>query len=147
MQSHYTLPVSFGKLMRKEEAATSELAESVRQHVFLIMVTRFGESSYDPQYGCELWEYDFEHPSGLDARKNQLVRSIKSVLEQQEPRLDKVSCKITIDTQEFVSRFNPKHPRIKKRITITISGQLKETNQAFQPAPFVIYFSPLSIQP
>ena len=146
MQTHYALPISFGKLMRKEIAATCDLLESVRQHVFLILVTRFGENSYDPQYGCELWEYDFEHPAVLDGRKNLFIQSIKSVLEQQEPRLGKINVKMIIDTQEFFSRFNPKQPRVKKKVSITITGTLKETNQAFQPPAFVIYFSPVSIQ-
>jgi phage baseplate assembly protein W len=146
MQTHYALPVNFEKLMRKGAAATCDLQESVRQHVFLLLVTRFGENSYDPQYGCELWEYDFEHPAILDGRKNLLIQSIKNVLERQELRLGKINIKITIDTQEFVSRFNPKQPRVKKQVAITVTGVLKETNQVFQPPPFIIHFSPVSIQ-
>jgi phage baseplate assembly protein W len=147
MQSNYPLTVNFRDLMQRRQVAPCSLGDSVREHVFLLLTTRFGECSHDATYGCELWEYDFDHPGDLDAQKHRLEKSIKTIIEGHEPRLTRVSIKVTIDTQLFVDRFNKEHPVVKKKITIAVKGVLKETNQEFQPAPpYVIYFSPVSVQ-
>jgi phage baseplate assembly protein W len=145
MPANYAFPVRFRDLMQGRTAPACTPAESVRQHIFLILITRFGECSFDPAYGCELWEYDFDHPADLNAQKHHLEQSIKNSIEQHEPRLSNVNIAVDIDTQIFTCRFNPKEPRIKKKINITVKGTLEETNQEFRtPAPYVIYFSPVS---
>ena len=117
--------------------------ESIRQHIYLVLITRFGENRYDPSYGSELWEYDFESLKVLDDKKHHFEKSIKELLLQHEPRLNELSNKVTISEGPVSSHHKTQH-YLKKKIEIKIKGKMVETNKPFNQPNFVIFFSPVT---
>ena len=144
MLQNYNFPIRCGELMKKRpNHPKCSLEESVRQHLYLILITRFGENRYDTSFGSELWEHDFESISVLNDRKPHIENSIKILLGKHEPRLLEPYVKVNITEGPVVSHLKTEQ-KIKKKIEITIKGKLLETNKPFEPPPFVIFFSPVT---
>jgi len=144
MLLNYTMPIQFGDLMKRDfEHNKCDLNESVRRHIYLILMTRYGEHRFDYEYGCELWKFDFDSPNTIDRNRPVLEKSLKDTLTQMEPRLNNLKVSITISQEDFTAGTFKKIPKIKRKIDIKISGKLVETNADFSPAPFIVYFSPM----
>lgn len=146
MNDNYSLPLRCGELVKKNPKHPKvKLEESVRRHLYLILITRFGENRCDPTYGCELWEHDFENLKALDDRKHHFSNSIKAVLAKHEPRLSDTLVEVDIKEPDIKDPLKLTQ-KLKKRIVITVRGRLVETNKDFNPKPFVIYFSPVATE-
>lgn len=140
---YYSFPLRAGELMKKKpEHPVCKLEESVRQHIYLILITRYGENRYDTSYGCELWEYDFESFKALDDKKHHLENSIKNLLLEHEQRLTEPNVSVTI-SEGPVESILKSSKKIKKKVEIKIKGRLAQTNKPFDQPPFVIFFSPV----
>lgn len=144
MLDNYSLPLRCAELTKKNPKLPKvKLHDSVRQHLSLILVTRFGEYRCDPSYGCLLWEHDFENLKALDDKKHIFEKSIKELLARHEPRL--TDTLVTVDIKEPDIKDPLKlTSKLRKRIEIKIKARLLETNQSFEPKPFIIYFSPVA---
>ncbi len=143
MLHNYRFPMPCGELKKKKPSYEKcGLEESVRQHIYLILITRFAENRYDPSYGSELWEYDFESLKVLEDKKHYLENSFKKLLQVHEPRLTDIAVSINIAEGPVVSHHKTEH-KIKKKIEIKIKGKLAETNKPFNQPPFIIFFSPV----
>ena len=147
MRLNYPLPLDFSKLMKrgKQKHPKCSLEESIRQHIFLMLVTRFGANRYAYDYGCELWKYDFDSPKTINSQRPNLERSIKELLQRFEPRLGDVSVSIQITAEDLpISKFGTVR-KAKKKISIVIKGKMIETNRTFEPKPFIVYLSPIML--
>jgi phage baseplate assembly protein W len=136
----YTLPLQVNLLLKKEQHPLCTLPQSIAQNIYLVITSHFGESYYDEDYGCLIWEKDFELMSNMKWIENiepALVRSIQ----KSEHRLSNVDVKIQVDEFEFISK---KSARAKKRIHILVMGTITKTNEAFRFSE-KIYISPLSL--
>ncbi len=144
MLDNYSIPLRCGELTKKNPKLPKvKLEESVRRHLYLILITRFGEYRCDPSYGCQLWEHDFENLKALDDKKHTFENSIKTLLARHEPRLMETLVSIDIKEPDIKDPLKLTQ-KLRKRIEIKIRGRLAETNQPFEPKPFVIYFSPVA---
>lgn len=146
MIDNYSLPIRFEELSKKNPKYPKiKLEQSIRQHIYLILTTRFGSYRFDPNYGCVLWEHDFEHVKALRGKNHFFENSIKEVLAKHEPRLTDTSVSVGIDTIDVQDPLKTKKD-IKKRISIQIKGRLVENNKPFEPKPFIIFFSPATTE-
>lgn len=144
MLQNYTFPLKFSELIKSNtDHAKCDLSESVRQHIYLILITRYGEHRFDYSYGSDLWRYDFDSPNTIDRNRPILEKSLKDTLGQMEPRLNNIKVSITISQEDFLAGTFRKIPKIKRKIDIKIIGKLVETNEDFCPPPFVVYLSPM----
>ena len=60
--SFYKLPIRFDSLFNEEGSQMrmcSEL-ESIDQHIELLLTTCPGEHKFNKNYGCRIWDMDFE---------------------------------------------------------------------------------------
>ena len=145
MQKYYELPVSFGDLIKKKRLPKNELYQSVEQHIYLIMITRFGEYRFDPSFGCSVWDYDFDILPKINAWKSEIEKSISELLVKLEPRLKEVVVKVSISLEEFKNFKIKKIVRIKRKIGINVKGRLVTTNEVFERKDYEIFFSPISL--
>jgi phage baseplate assembly protein W len=144
MRNFYSIPTAFSALRQKKRLEKRDVAESIDQHIRLILVTRFGEFRYNPDYGCVLWEYDFEILPKMNAWRNEIEQSIAKTLDQLEPRLGQVMVRVRIDLEPSKSSHG-KVVRIKRRILISVKGVILSTNESFERDDYLIYFSPISL--
>lgn len=159
------LPVAFGRMLGKElpkDAAGATpapepegpvkpgrtprcrtLKESVKQHVKLLLLTRFGEYRYDPRYGTHLWEQDFDTTIHFNDWRVEAETSIRQTVQGREYRLSEVKVTITVTDHEFFNKER-KSVRLKKKLSIRVEGLLAQTNERFEVVE-TVYFNPVSL--
>jgi predicted component of type VI protein secretion system len=140
----YQMPFVFGDLMQRgRELPAVNLGTSIAQNVFLIVSTKYKEHRFDAEYGCEIWERDFETIVSPLVWQEEINRSIRKCLARYEPRLENVVVDTQIEEQEYV------HPTtkirgIKKRVTANVRGVIKSTGENFACSP-KLFISPISL--
>lgn len=138
------MPLRFDQLMeRNRELPSCDLYTSIAQNIFLIVSSKYNEHRFDPEYGCEIWEKDFELITNALLWQEQVNSSIVKSLSRYEPRLEKVTVDTTLVEEPYV---NPRtHLRsVKKKIIVNIKGTIKQTGEPFFYAP-KMFISPISL--
>lgn len=143
-QTYYTLPLNCRKIIRKERQPICSLAESIRQHIHLILRTHLREYRFDPEFGCIVWDKDFETIRSVSKWKGELVEAFSKAVKKYEKRLLQVQVIIDLDDLKVVDPQTRKIRELRKRITIHIGGTMGQTNEPFQHTEY-IFFSPLSL--
>ena len=126
-EHYYQPPLILGEVMRQKEMPRINLRESISRWLHILFVTRFGECKHDENFGCQIWEHDFENISNMQKFKEELTRSITASVIAHEPRLADVKAEIQIEQVEYVL----KNRRIKIRIGIRVRGTIRKTNEPF----------------
>lgn len=127
-QSYYTLPLSLDTVLQKQEHGHCSLRQSVQQHIHLILTTAFGELTNDNNFGCWIWENDFDNLTSNNKIREQIKQSLLQSVKKYEPRLADVKVEILIRQQELAAKINGRH--VKKMLDITVSGYLSATKEA-----------------
>ena len=76
----------------------SEGAESVRESVYLILMTQKGERAANPEFGSRLLSYPFLETS--PTRLHMLEREVHETLLRQEPRISEVEVRAEPDLKK-----------------------------------------------
>jgi phage baseplate assembly protein W len=129
MKNYLTQPINFGGLTKGEEHSTCGLHQSIAQRIHLLLVTNLGEFRVDPNFGCIIWEHDFENVSNLNLWKDKMMRSVKDGLDKFEKRL--FNCQVTIELSQQEFSGGQELWRIKRRVDIKVNAKIKKTNEAF----------------
>ena len=138
--TYYALPLNFSDIIDKKPQVTCSLKASIAQNAYLILTTHFGESRYDPKFGCLIWDQDFEILVNIKWKDNVRL-SLEEAVQLYEKRLTRVKVKVDADEFEYIS---DDRTWIKKRLSIWITGTLLKTNEKFEFLEH-IYLSPMSI--
>jgi phage baseplate assembly protein W len=139
MNSYYHLPLDLEGIMERQHLPRCSVQESIAQHLYLMLTTYLGESRYEPDFGCPVWEQDFEAMTTTNW-KDSVQQSVEQSIRVYEPRL------VRAEAQVEVTDFELKNvnQRIRKRLEVTVTGALHRTDEpfAFQASLFV---APLSV--
>jgi phage baseplate assembly protein W len=137
--TYYRLPLDLASILERQQLPRCSVQESIAQHLYLMLTTQFGESRYEPAFGCQVWEQDFEAMTTMRWKDN-VQHSIEQAIRSYEPRL------VRARAQVMVTDFELKNvnQRIRKRLEVTVTAALYRTNEpfAFQASMFV---APLSV--
>lgn len=139
-QQYYKLPLDFSKILQKQDLPDVNLEESVGQHIQLLITTVLGENKDDPQYGCQLWDNDFDIKASNNEVKEQVEQSIRTSINKYEKRLTQTRVAAHISQEEMTSTSTKK---VKKKIRVTVTGVLAKNKIDFQYTSY-FYVSPLS---
>lgn len=136
---YYRLPLNFEELLQRQPLARCSVQESIAQHLYLMLTTHFGESRFDPGFGCVVWQQDFEAMTNMRWKDN-VQRSVEQLVADREPRLEQV--KVLVGIEDF--EMKGVNQRIRKRLEVTVRAVLRRTNEpfAFRASLFV---APLSV--
>lgn len=144
MKNHfYKLPLSLAGLMQKKDHRTCALEQSIAQHLHLIITTGFGELPVDENFGCCIWEFDFDNITSSHKIKEYIRESLSEAIAHYEKRLANIRVELEIGQEELASEQSG--CRVKKKITITVTGWLNATNEKFIYEDS-IFTGPLSYQ-
>lgn len=138
--SFLQLPLRPEVLVQKQDHDRCTLAESVSQHIHLMITSRLYENKHDSRFGNELWENDFSNLTKNNAVKEKIKQSLLGNILQYEKRLEKIRVDLSV-SQEDVN-LNLNH-RMKERIVIEVTGLLKPTGDPFIHHEY-FYVAPLS---
>lgn len=125
---YYSLPLSLDKVLQKQDLPRCSLQQSVYHHIHLILTTAFGEMGNDPNYGCSIWENDFDNLTSNNKIREQIKQSLLHAVNQYEPRIKNIKVDILIKQEEQMTRLSGRN--VKKMLHITISGVLAATKEA-----------------
>jgi phage baseplate assembly protein W len=125
---YYSLPFSLERVMRRQEHPKCSLHQSVVQHLHLLITTAFGEFPGDEQFGCSIWDHDFDNVTSAHKLKEYMRQSLLQSVERHEKRLGNTRVEILL-RQEEVPEANGH--RVKKKIDISITAILQLTNEKF----------------
>ncbi|TGE07759.1 GPW/gp25 family protein [Hymenobacter fodinae] len=136
---YYRLPLNFEELLQRRPLARCSAQESIAQHLYLMLTTHFGESRFDPNFGCVVWQQDFEAMTNMRWKDN-VQRSVEQSIAEREPRLEQV--KVVVGVEDFEMKGVTQ--RIRKRLEVNVRAVLHRTNEpfAFRASLFV---APLSV--
>ena len=135
----YQLPLNFEELLQRRPLARCSAQESIAQHLYLMLTTHFGESRFDPDFGCVVWEQDFEAMTNMRWKDN-VQRSVELTIAAREPRLEQV--KVLVGVEDF--ELKNVHQRIRKRLEVTVRAVLHRTNEPFSFRAS-LFVAPLSV--
>lgn len=139
--AYYRLPLKFSELLSKNDMEFCDIKNSIAQYVHLINTSYFGECTFDNDFGCSIWEVDFDNLKSKDNLKSLITKSLTDSITAFEKRLTNVHVKVTVKQEEVRNSNMPYH--IKKRILIHISGKIIKTNEDFIYTD-VFFIGPLS---
>jgi phage baseplate assembly protein W len=124
---YYSLPLSLDMVLQKQDHPRCSLQQSVYHHIHLILTTAFGEMTNDANYGCWIWENDFDNLTSNNKIREQIKQSLLHAVQQYEPRIQNVKVDVLIKQEELLVKLNGRH--VKKMLDITVSGRLTATKE------------------
>jgi phage baseplate assembly protein W len=138
----YKKPFRFGRLLQGNDLENQDIGASVSQYLELIIFTRFGEHRFMPDFGCEVWDLDFELIVSESTWEEKLRQSLLHSITRYEQRIYDVNIAVHI---KEVSKFYPLRnvSEIKKKLEIIIKGKLRQTGENYLFSTS-LYLSPLS---
>ncbi|HMT28081.1 MAG TPA: GPW/gp25 family protein [Bacteroidia bacterium] len=142
MHRFYIQPLSFSTLKEGQEHPKCNLQQSIALRIHLILITAFSEFRYDEKFGCLIWECDFENIPNVTSWKDRMMNSIREVVEKFELRLRNHQVKVEITEEEFLANDKTMLKRVKRRVDVIVTGNLKTTNEQFYFKE-IMYISPV----
>ncbi|RYZ46117.1 MAG: hypothetical protein EOP49_23920 [Sphingobacteriales bacterium] len=144
MNSNYKMPFDPERLMAENNPAEMcSVAESIAQHLMLLITTRKRESRYDFEYGNDVWDIEFENAVTTVHWETMFVESMLRQITAYEPRIydPKVEVHIVYVEQTYETRD---HSEIKKKARIAVNAKLTDTGELFSFST-ELFLSPMSI--
>lgn len=127
---YFKIPLNFRSVFEKKDFSTCDLGESISQYIELIIMTRYGEHRFDPSFGCEIWDLDFELILSESLWEEKLRQSLVRSISTHETRLYDVEVDIKVAEVEKVYPFRLQ-AEIKKKVDITVRGKVRETGEQY----------------
>ena len=127
---YYSLPFALDNLSGNKPLPKCSLTQSIDHNLHLILTTAFGEVPGDENFGCSIWDHDFDHMTGGNKVKEMLRQSLLRSVEQYEKRINKIRVELLIGQEEATIKVNGY--RVKKVIQIDISGVLIATEESYK---------------
>lgn len=122
---------------------TCSLAESIAQHIMLLVLTRKGENRFNPDYGNAVWDLEFDNAVTTVTWEQVFEESLLEQITQYEPRIKYPKIQVQVEyvehnygTKDFVE--------IRKKAKIGINAVLTEVGERFTFSTH-IYLSPMAI--
>ena len=138
--SFYKLPLRLDQIILKKRLQTCSLTHSIAQNLHLIISTYRGEAAYSDEFGCSLWDEEFNIQLNFNWKET-LIESLKQAVGKFEKRLRLLDVKVLMQEQnELLKEGNL---RIRKCLHIEIRGLIKKTNEPFNFRD-IIFISPLA---
>jgi phage baseplate assembly protein W len=138
--SFYQLPLRLDEIIRKKRHAVCHLKHSIAQNLHLIISTYRGESAFSDEFGCSLWDEEFNIQLNL-RWKETLIELLKQTIAKFEKRLQVQEVKVAMEElHEWAGKENL---RVRRCLNIEIKGIIVKTNELFHFRG-MIYISPLA---
>lgn len=125
---YYKIPIDFESIVNKKDAEKISIDNSISQQIFLISTTALGECKFDETFGVEIWEMDFDLLKTDNTLKEFIASSMKKAIVMHEKRLLLEDVEVSVKDHNL-GNFGKR--RMKKRVVISVKGQVLETNRPF----------------
>ncbi|NEN23572.1 GPW/gp25 family protein [Cryomorpha ignava] len=128
----YRLPLDTTAFLKDKILPKCAIEDSIAGQIRLLLLTSFDECSFDPEFGCEIWEHEFEHSQISKIWIDRMSLQMTTLLQKYEQRLMNIVIKAQITEKEFKSdNTNQSTVRLQKCLTINLNANLTSTNEPF----------------
>jgi len=140
---YHKIPLQVSAVLEGNELPTTDLRDSIKKTLELIIMTRFGEHRHDPSFGCEIWDLDFELIASENKWEEKLRQSLLKSITTHENRLSDIQLNVAITE---IEKFHilKQNAEIKKRVDIHITGTIHKTGESFSFDNH-LFLSPLAV--
>jgi phage baseplate assembly protein W len=143
--SGYGIPLDLEHFFRTRRFETKPLHRSIAEHIHLLLITGREEYDFDREFGCEVWDMDFETQSITAVWADRIADGIRDRLAVYEKRLIEVDVKAEHTQAEFTQKEGDRvAARLKRKLTIRLTARIKSTNEVFRFEDS-IFMSPFSL--
>lgn len=143
MSDHfYSKPFRFNAILTGSDLQSTDMGRSISNHIELIIFTRFGEHRHNVNFGCEIWDLDFELIVSESLWEEKFRKSLLKSITDYETRIYNIDVEVKITEVENVYPLR-KITEIKKKVDITIRGLIKVTGEKYY-FNTALFLSPLS---
>lgn len=143
MANYHSIPVDFGALLKKKLLPQVTIKASVREYIYLLLLTQQNEWRYDSGFQCLLWEKDFEQTDNLNIWLDQVRDDIRLSVVRYESRLNIQEVDVQRDELRELNNEN-KVSRIRNRLNIRVKGTVIQTGDHFDEI-FLMFFGPITV--
>lgn len=128
--SFYKYPLSLARVFENQDLTRCDLGESISQNIQLIITSSHGEHRYNEQFGCKIWDMDFELVMSQRIWEEKLRQSLLAGIIEFEKRIEKVDIDVQISE---VENFQPIHKyiAIKRKVDIIVRAIIVETGEKY----------------
>jgi phage baseplate assembly protein W len=142
----YQLPVRFNTVAEGSvlELSSCSEKESIDRHIELILTTCPGEHKFDRNFGCRIWDMDFElvfsRKKWEDDFRSHILQSVRDF----ERRLKDVTVFLRImevAREDLIMQTTA----VKKKVVVFINGKLVSTDETCG-FHYTLYLGPLSAE-
>ena len=137
--AYYCLPLDLASVLERLQLPRCSVRESIAQHLYLMLITQFGDTRYEPEFGCQVWEQDFDAITSVNW-KDTVQQSVEQSIRTYEPRLLRV--RVQVEVSDFESKKGQQ--RIRKRLEVRIIGFLLHTDEPLE-VKISLFLAPLSV--
>lgn len=138
----YRKPFRLSAVFKGNDLDKQDIGASISQYIELIIFTRYGEHRYMPDFGCEIWDLDFELIISESIWEEKLRQSLMRSISKYETRIYDVQIEVHI---KEVNKFYPLRnvTEIKKQVEILINAKIQKTGEKYKFST-ALFLSPLS---
>lgn len=138
----YNKPFRLKNIFENKDLKEADIGKSISQNIELIIFTRYGEHRHNHNFGCEIWDLDFELIVSETTWEEKFRQSLLRSITQYEPRLYQVEVEIKMSEVEKI--FSIRNvTEIKKKVDISIWGKMNITGEKYY-FNTGLFLSPLS---
>ncbi|MBB6240259.1 phage baseplate assembly protein W [Pedobacter sp. AK013] len=141
-ENFFNKPFRFNAIFSGAGLQATDLGKSISNHIELIIFTRFGEHRFHHDFGCEIWDLDFELIVSESIWEEKFRKSLLKSITSNEFRIYNTEVEVRITEVENVYPLR-KITEIKKKVDISVRALIKTTGEKyfFNTA---LFLSPLS---
>jgi phage baseplate assembly protein W len=131
-------------LLAKRQLTTCDMNRSIAQNLHLILTSQYGSYSFDKDFGCAIWDLEYENVVINQVFKDALTHTLVKCIEKYEPRLSNIDVVLDFKVEELPARSGKfEKKRVKRKFEIKVSGELILTKEMFNFS-HKVYLSPFS---
>jgi phage baseplate assembly protein W len=119
--------LKLGNLIKGDVHEKCLLKASIKQHIHLIITTSFGEMRFDDEFGCSIWDSDFDNLTSNNKLREKIKESILHSVSKYEKRIESVRLSIYLKEEELMLKLDGRH--VKKRLDISLTGNIISTSE------------------
>lgn len=129
---YYSVPLEPSRLFSGRGFEQAELKESIAKNIHLVLVTDYGEFSFDDDYGCDIWERDFDTLPNTGIWTKAMAERLQATLETYETRLKDFIVKADVDQVETsFGEEKGASRQMRRQLTVVIEATMKQTDERF----------------
>lgn len=138
----YNKPFGLRHIFENSDLQEADHGKSISQHIELIIFTRYGEHRHNRNFGCEIWDLDFELIVSETTWEEKFRQSLLKSVTDYENRLYQVEVEVKMSEVEKSFTISTV-TEIKKKVDISIRAKINSTGEKYY-FHTALFLSPLS---